>query len=602
MFRRGSIQRRLFISFSAVVLTLIVLFALLSYFYISRTLTQNATDYMRAQSESIRFQTDAVLQDANVLSGKLLFSQELLDLFYSDMFDYKSGTLQKQHQFNALIYAIIGPQFPPYQINWFRLTGEYAGVGDTALITRQPPDITANIPWLAESQQLDGAKLIVTTHSDNFGYQRQPVISLARTFAPRWGSKKDSIIEIQVMYSQIEELVERQLADAKGSQVFIFDPTGALVYPLGEAEQASAYYEAVRDAGASDMLTRKIGGENQVLAYTHSTFTHWTVAVAQSYDSLFEPVSRFRNSALLAACGVLLLMLLITYTISRSLTTPIKQMHRSVAELTLDTLPNDKAFKIDTNVNELQELNSAFRTMCVRLRESVHETVVARSAALQARLLALQAQMNQHFLYNMLATISILAEKGKSAQVIRICESLAEMMRYISSGIGQLVTIAEELRHAHLYAGLMRIRFADELDFSSAVATELMDIPIPKLTITPLVENCFKHATTGAPPWHISLVGKIEGESWLITVTDNGAGFSQDALDDLGQKLKAASETPQALELDGMGLVNIHLRLSLHYGAQAVFEYGNRSERGAFVTVGGPTVLAKGGNGVDANL
>ena len=128
-----------FAAFFLVVLTLIVLFALISYSYVARALTQTATDFMLAQAESIAFQTDTILQDANELSGKLLFSQELLELFYSDMFETTSDSVQKRHRFDTLVYSIGGPQFPPFQINMFRLSGEFAGVGSTGVITRQPP-------------------------------------------------------------------------------------------------------------------------------------------------------------------------------------------------------------------------------------------------------------------------------------------------------------------------------------------------------------------------------------------------------------------------------------------------------------------------------
>ena len=475
MFWRGSIQRRLFLSYSAVVLTLIVLFALLAYVYISRTLARNATDYMLAQADRIGFETDALLDDANKLSGKLLFSQDLLDLFYSDMFQYKSGSVAKQHEFNGLIYSIIGPQSSPYQINLFRPSGEFAGFGLTALITNQRPAAIASIPWLQECLDRDGSKLIVTTHADDFGYQRQPIVSLCRAFASRWGRPKDSINEIQVPYSQIDSVVQRQLVGTQGGQVFIFDPTGGLVFPPGPLPSAAAYFEAVSKATGPATVTRSIDGRLQVLAHRPTRVGDWTVVVTRDYDSVFEPVRRFRNGAMLASAAVLFLTLLVTYAISRSLTRPIKQMHQSVAQLTLETLPDEQAFKIETNVNELQELSSAFRTMTVRLRESVQEAVAARSSALQARLLALQAQMNPHFLYNMLTTVSILAEKGKSQQVVTVCDSLSDMLRYVSSSGAQLVTIAEEMRHAQLYAELMGVRFADELTFVFDVPDEADD-------------------------------------------------------------------------------------------------------------------------------
>ena len=604
MLRRGSIQRRLFISYSAVVLTLIVLFALLVYVYISRTLTRNATGYMLAQADRISFETGAILDDANNLSTKLLFSQELLDLFYSDMFQHKSDSVYKQHQFNGLVYSIIGPQLPPYQINLFRPSGEYVGLGLTALMTHQDPAAIARIPWLAECLARDGSKLVVSTHADDFGNQRQPVISLCRSFGPRWGRPKDSLIEIQVPQSQVESLVQRQLSGTQGEQVFIFDGTGTLVYPQNPPANASKVYEAARSAPDSDPVTTSIDGQAQVVARAPIRLGDWTVVVARSYDSLTEAVRRFRNGAILAVCAVLFLTLLVTYVISRSLTRPIKQMHESVAQLTLETLPNHQAFRIETDVNELQELSFAFRTMTVRLRESLQEAFAARSSALHARLMALQAQMNPHFLYNILATISILAEKGKSQQVVTVCESLSDMMRYVSSGGDQLVTIAEELRHAELYAGLMDVRFADELTFVFAIPAELMPIMLPRLTVQPLIENSAKYGTTCAPPWRIAVTGKLEGECWRITVSDNGVGFSPPALNSLTEKLapQAGTATTEVLRLDGMGLLNIYERLSLYYGVDAVFEFGNNPQGGAYVTIGGPTAVVKRVYDVSAGL
>jgi two-component system sensor histidine kinase YesM len=604
MFWRGSIQRRLFLSYSAVVLTLIVLFALLAYAYISRTLARNATDYMLVQADRIGFETDALLDDANKLSGKLLFSQDLLDLFYSDMFQYKSDSVAKQHEFNGLIYSIIGPQSPPYQINLFRPSGEFAGFGLTALITNQHPATIASIPWLQECLGRDGSKLIVTTHMDDFAYQRQPVVSLCRAFASRWGRPKDSINEIQVPYSQIDSVVQRQLVGTQGGQVFIFDAAGGLVFPPGPLPSAAAYFEAVTQATGPATVTRSIDGRLQVLAHRPTQVGDWTVVVTRDYDSVFEPVRRFRNGAMLASAAVLFLTLLVTYAISRSLTRPIKQMHQSVAQLTLETLPDEKAFKIETNVNELQELSSAFQTMTIRLRESVQDAVAARSSALQARLLALQAQMNPHFLYNMLTTVSILAEKGKSQQVVTVCDSLSDMMRYISAGGAQLVTVAEELHHAQLYAELMGVRFADDLTFVFDVPGELMAVMLPRLTIQPLIENSAKYGTTCAPPWRITVTGTLNDGRWTITVSDTGLGFSPAALENLSQKLarSAGTAAPEVLGLDGMGLLNIYGRLTLYYGADGVFEFGNHPGGGAYVTIGGSITLAKKVFDVSAGL
>ena len=586
--KRGSIQLRLFAAFFLVVLTLIALFALISYSYVSRTLTQSATDFMLAQAGSIAFQTDALLEDANELSGKLLFSQDLLDLFYSDMFAATRGSMEKRHRFDTLVYSIGGPQFPPFQINMFRFSGEFAGVGSTGVITRLPTPAIANVAWLPACVQKDGAKLITPPHRDEFGYQRGPVVSLCRTFGPRWGGTKDSAIEIQVPFGQIEDVVKRQLAGADNLKVVIFDAAGTLIYPQGGAVVDAANWAAVRARSPDSIVTHTANGKEQVLAFKQSLHTGWTVAVVQDYSSLLAPADRVRNNFLLVALGGLLLTVPITYTIARSLTLPIQKIHESVAQLTLETLPGQGTFNLDTTVNELEELNAAFQTMCVRLRAALDETVAARALAIQSRMLALQAQMDPHFLYNIIATISILAEKGESAQIVAICESLGDMMGYISTGGEQFVAADAELQHTQAYMNLMCVRFADELNFTCAIPASLLDVHIPKLTVQPLVENCVKHATRCAPPWHIQVAGEVAEGGWQITVSDNGAGFSPLAQAELCRKLARITETPSTLELNGMGLINIYMRLNLHYGTQAVFEYGNQPGGGAYVRVGGP--------------
>ena len=586
--KRGSIQLRLFAAFFLVVLTLIALFALISYSYVARTLTQSATDFMLAQADSIAYQTDTLLQDANELSGKLLFSQELLDLFYSDMFAASPGSMEKRHRFDTLVYSIGGPQFPPFQINMFRFSGEFAGVGSTGVITRLPSQAIAGVAWLPACVQKDGAKLITPPHRDEFGYQRGPVVSLCRTFGPRWGGIKDSAIEIQVPFGQIEDIVKRQLGGADNLKVVIFDAAGIVAYPQDGAAGDTANWGAVRARSQDNILTQNMDGKERVVAVKQSQHTGWTVAVVQDYSSLLAPADRVRNNFLLVALGGLLLTVPITYTIARSLTLPIQKIHESVAQLTLETLPGQGTFTVDTTVNELEELNAAFQTMCVRLREALDETVVARALAIQSRMLALQAQMDPHFLYNMIATISILAEKGESAQIVAICESLGDMMGYISTSGEQFVPAGAELQHTQAYMDLMCVRFADELNFTCAVSPSLLEVHIPKLTVQPLVENCVKHATKCAPPWHIAVVGEVACGRWQITVSDNGAGFSPIALAELRRKLPRAAETPSTLELNGMGLIDIYMRLNLHYNAEAIFEFGNQPGGGAYVRVGGP--------------
>ncbi len=117
-----------------------------------------------------------------------------------------------------------------------------------------------------------------------------------------------------------------------------------------------------------------------------------------------------------------------------------------------------------------------------------------------------------------------------------------------------------------------------------------MHVQVPSLIIEPLVENCTKYGVNVDPPWRIDVEGKQTENRWEITVTDNGPGFPEEKLTAIRNKLSEIhpyTDVPK-LKLDGMGLLNIYIRLKLLYGEQAYFSAGNSLEGGAQVVVGGP--------------
>jgi sensor histidine kinase YesM len=138
------------------------------------------------------------------------------------------------------------------------------------------------------------------------------------------------------------------------------------------------------------------------------------------------------------------------------------------------------------------------------------------------------------------------------------------------------------------------IRHGQKLKFSFDIDEALERTRIPKLVIQPLVENSLKFATRREPPWNIRVVGVVEGNEWRVTVFDNGPGFSPESMEKLRNQIDETylTNVTPVLQLGGMGLLNIFIRMRLTYGSDSVFLFGNSSTGGAEVTIGGQ--LAKG--------
>ena len=273
---------------------------------------------------------------------------------------------------------------------------------------------------------------------------------------------------------------------------------------------------------------------------------------------------------------------------------PIARIHDALRGLDWDALARDGGpAGPATGVGELEELEAAFGGMRATLRRTMDEALEARAHETKATLLALQSQMDPHFVYNMLTTIGIMAEEGMTREIAESIGNMTHLLRYISSGASTVVTLGDEIEYARRYLACMKTRFRENLSYDIDVPEGLLAVRVPKLIIQPIIENTIKYGLTARPPWRIGITGRDDAAAgarrWTISVTDNGPGFSEEKLRDLRERVAARAGTGAgvSLSISGMGLLSISARLAIFYGSEAVFSAANRSEGGAVVTIGG---------------
>jgi two-component system, sensor histidine kinase YesM len=601
MVKPGTIQGKLFFAYSSFILCIIIVFITSFYIYTAGTLVKKASESLNQTAAYISAQFEAEYNEMDALSQKILFSEPIREIFYSDIYSQINGSkINSQRTFIQLIYSITGTTFPVSQINMFQLNGNCTRIGDFNGFFKLDDTMAGNIPWVQEAVLNDGKALITAPHKDNWGTSANTVISLLRSFSRSFGQSSDSVLELQQDYSVFQKIVQKSLAASESkkaaqSKVYIFNKRGELIYPceLSENPQKFGFYWNIAKNAVSSSQTVSLKNPetntDEIIASVKSDISGWTVTVSESEAFMLSPVVKFRNNLLVGGMVIILLSLLLSYTVSRNLTIPIKKIHKSIQNLSLGTLKTDMPRQMNSGVNELEELNLSFADMCKKLQQSLDELVSSRSHEIQARLLALQAQMNPHFLYNTLATIHILAEKSGQQDIVKICRDLSSMLRYISSDAPSLVSIHTELLHIISYINLMKTKYGQSLVFNLQVPEEMYCVQIPKLVIQPLVENCMKYGINIEPPWIIQIDGKITGNSWEVTIQDNGPGFDDKFIYPLMEKLNALDllNTVPNLKLDGMGLQNIYIRLKLLYGENSVFQLKNLPDGGAMVIIGG---------------
>ena len=227
--------------------------------------------------------------------------------------------------------------------------------------------------------------------------------------------------------------------------------------------------------------------------------------------------------------------------------------------------------------------------MQTTLSGHVTQLLELQNQEMQSRMLALQAQMNPHFLFNSLQVIQAMADEGMDAEIAEMCQSMAGILRYISSDSAQQVPLEKEILHTRDYLRCMEIRYQGDLSCEIDLPEEMNPVPVPKLCVQLLAENAIKFTTTQLPPYRIRIEGSVTEDSYELRIRDNGPGFGEDTMEALREQMVEIRRTSTlpSLKINGMGILHVYIRFFLLYGERFIFRLENNPEGGACVVIGG---------------
>jgi len=223
-------------------------------------------------------------------------------------------------------------------------------------------------------------------------------------------------------------------------------------------------------------------------------------------------------------------------------------------------------------------LSPEFEKALEKFKEMIDKKEMISASKRQAQYLALQNQINPHFLYNTLEGIRGETLSAGLENVANMTESLATFFRYTISQGDHLVTLADELSNIENYYVIQHYRFGERLnlaiDFNASEELELMKYHLPKLTLQPIVENAICHGIEKKIEKGTVRI-KIEStpKRLIIIVSDDGVGIEGDRLEELSRKLNHTAINyvkPDSEEKGGIAIVNVNSRIKLLFGE----EYG----------------------------
>ena len=208
--------------------------------------------------------------------------------------------------------------------------------------------------------------------------------------------------------------------------------------------------------------------------------------------------------------------------------------------------------------------------------EARRRAAVLEATALEARLAAVRARLDPHFLYNALNAAVTLARRNKGDETSRVLEELTALLRYVLDDSRTSVPLHEELQFAERYLEIMTLRFGKRLTYEIVADGDLADISVPPLILQPVVENAVQHGVANAVgPVAIRVTARRASGRLVLSVEDDGPG-----------------PTSRASAGSGIGLGLTRERLAMLFGDHAAVVLDARDPRGAIATLTLPIAVS----------
>jgi sensor histidine kinase YesM len=286
------------------------------------------------------------------------------------------------------------------------------------------------------------------------------------------------------------------------------------------------------------------------------------------------------NQVTLVVCALIVLLFSLLFMLmSRSLTHPLTDMVNAMRRIQA----GEKNLRMqNTHRDEFGQLGEAFNGMLDQIDLQTRREMRSQQTINEARYKALQAQINPHFLYNTLDTMSGIASVRHAEMVAVLCRALSNMFRYSLDMRDPFAPIAEELAHLKNYMLIIGVRTQGGIELDVDIPQALLDCRLPRLTLQPLVENAIQHGLKNKRgDKRVWVRARREAGALLISVEDNGVGMDTERINRM-----LDTDDEDALNKAGsIGLSNIHARLRLLLGSGSGLRVADAPNGGGIVTL-----------------
>lgn len=398
---------------------------------------------------------------------------------------------------------------------------------------------------------------------------------------------------IDLNFSSIRQMLDR-LAESKTSRtkLLIFDGNQEVIYDSeGLEEGAWEQMDEGERAAVRDFLKGSraepgeftMRGKKCLAASVRNETTDWQIMAWMPLSDIYA--SGWKNMVGIFSAMIMLLITAVFLGIylAGQISRPVMILAKAMGQVDkgkVNLLEQEKYSWQD----EMGLLFRSYNEMGKRINDSIEKIYIYQINQKQTELKMLQFQINPHFLYNTLNTISSIAALSDIEEIVKIADNLSGMFQYNIKG-DDIVPVRKEIQHVKNYLEIQAIRFPGKYRFEYRIDPEVEEKKMLKFLLQPLAENSLQHAFGKMKEINtVSLTAQEDGEDIVFRLRDNGVGMKAEQAEELNRELAQTDTGTLVNHVDkGIGLRNVNARIKNLYGK----EYGIQiwSEEGKYTEI-----------------
>ena len=453
-------------------------------------------------------------------------------------------------------------------------------------------DDLQKMPWYEAAQENKG---LVVSLATEIRHDNQHIICFSRYMKyPLKNNDYYFVISLNLDISKFDTLCHQLNNDSEELMIFNQEK---LIYNSGNQpdEVVNDLARAIqKQKEANYWFTTKINSRKYVVIGDRCEDNGWTMLKLVPHNEMNRDVKlQFWTNCLIVIFIFSGGIFCLSYIINRTMK-PIEDLAETMRHYRQGNCYEKPELR--GRLDEVGTLYSSFEKMNVRINMLIESEYQSQIQEKQARLEALQAQLDPHFLYNTLQTISGIAIENNVFEIEDINNSLSEILRYSLNNSKQLVKIEEEVKIVQDYMNIQKYRFGDRLNLKIDLSSSALELRVPVFFLQLPVENAIKHGMEkSVHTVNIHIYDTQTKHIFNIHIEDDGHGVTKERLDEIRTMLRG-EDRAEYKEYNPKGLVNLNERIRQQFGSDYGVWIDHMAEGGTQVVL----TVPKGGQDAES--